>query len=411
MKRRTLLLLLILLFTGLASCKKNGVVPAKGKDLVLTPAEQQKVAADNAFTLKLFKKLDSANTGSSNLFISPLSVSFAFGMLSNGSNGQTLSAIRNTMDFNGFTQDQVNSYYNNLITNLPLLDPSTTLNIANSIWYRQDFSVLPAFLQTNSNFYHAKVQALDFTSPSAPGMINNWVSQQTKGNIPSIIKEISPSEVMYLINAIYFKSGWKEKFDPARTVKRNFYLPDNSAVQANFMDGDIGFKRYDNNDAHIFELPYSSSKYSMVIIMPANGQPIDQFASALDSTKWNSWMHNLVYAHGELKMPKFKFNYGTDLKDALSALGMGIAFSANADFTGVNPSGQLHISYVLHKAIVDVDENGTTAAAVTVVGLSGAAAPSPPTVIDHPFIFAIREMKTGLILFVGTVNNPLLTGN
>ena len=411
-KRKTPLLILILLFTGLASCKKSGVVPGKGKDLVLTPAELQKVAADNAFTIKLFKNLDSANTVGTNLFISPLSVSFAFGMTSNGSSGQTLTAIRNTMNFNGFTQDLVNNYYDNLITNLPELDPLTTINIANSIWYRQDFSVLPAFLQTNSSYYHAKVQALDFSSPSAPATINNWVNQQTAGKIPAIVNQISQNEVMYLINAIYFKSGWKEKFDPARTAKRDFYLPDNSTVQANFMDGNIDYNRYDNTEAHVFELPYSNSKYSMVIVMPATGQTVNQLAAGLDSAKWSSWMTNLHGSNSDLKLPKFTFSYSVDLKNTLGALGMDIAFTDAADFTRIRAAGELKITDVLHKAFVAVDESGTTAAAATKVEISFTApAPQPPVVIDHPFIFAIREMKSGLILFVGTVNNPLLTGN
>jgi serpin B len=412
MKRKTPLLVWILLFTVLASCKKSGVVPGKGKDLVLTPAELQKVAADNAVTLKLFKNLDSANTGTTNLFISPLSVSFAFGMTSNGANGQTLTAIRNTMDFNGFTQDLINNYYDNLITNLPQLDPLTTINIANSIWYRQDFSVLPAFLQTNSTYYHAKIQSLDFTSSSAPATINSWVNQQTGGKIPAIVNQIPSDAVMYLINAIYFKSGWREKFDPAKTAKLDFYLPDNSTVQANFMDGKVGFNHYDNTEAHIFELPYSNSKYSMVIVMPATGQAVNQLAAGLDSAKWNSWMNNLEGGSAELKLPKFTFSYSVDLNNTLSSLGMGIAFSDNADFTGINATERLKITDVVHKAFVAVDESGTTAAAATSVEIGPtAAAPQPPVVIDHPFIFAIREMKSGLILFVGTVNNPLLTGN
>lgn len=412
MKRKTPPLVLILLFTVLASCKKSGVVPGKGKDLVLTPAELQKVAADNALSLKLFKNLDSANIGNTNLFISPLSVSFAMGMTSNGANGQTLTAIRKTMDFNGFTQDAVNNYYENLITNLPQLDPNTTLNIANSIWYKQGFNVLPAFLHTNSNFYHAKVQALDFSSSSAPTTINSWVSQQTAGKIPTIVNQVPSDVVMYLINAIYFKSGWKEKFDPARTAKRDFYLPDNSTVQANFMDGHIDFKRYDNNEAHVFELPYSSSKYSMVIVMTAAGQTVNQLAAGLDSAKWSSWMNSLYGTNDELKFPKFTFSYSVDLNNPLRSLGMDIAFTDNADFSGIRAAGGLKITDVLHKAFVAVDENGTTAAAATKVEVGiTAPAPQPPVVIDHPFIFAIREMKSGLILFVGVVNNPLLTGN
>jgi serpin B len=407
--RKTPLFVLFLLCIGFASCNKAGVVPVKGMDLVLTPVEQQKVMADNAFTLKLFKNLDSANTGNANLFISPLSVSFALGMTSNGSGGQTLAAIRNTMDFNGFTQDQVNSYYNKLITDLPKLDPGSTINIANSIWYRQGFSVLPQFLQTNSDNYHAQIQALDFNNPSAPGTINNWVSQQTNGKVPTIVDQIPSNVVMYLINAMYFKSSWNEKFDPAKTGPLPFYLADNSQVQANFMDGKIDYKRFDNNEAHVFELPYVNKKYSMVIVMPNSGTSVQQLVAGLDSVKWQSWMTSLVPYNSELKLPKFKFSYGANLNNALTSLGMGIAFSDHADFSGINATLPLNITRVDHKAFIEVDESGTTAAAATVVviGVSAVLNP-PPTVIDHPFIFAIREMSSGLILFTGVVNNPTL---
>ena len=405
--RKTPLLLLILLLAGLASCNKTGVVPDKGTDLVLTPVEQQKVAADNAFTLKLFKNLDSAKTAGTNLFISPLSVSIAFGMTSNGAAGQTLTAINKTMNFNGFTQAQVNNYYDQLITDLPKLESNTTINIANSIWYRQGFSVLPQFIQTNTDYYHANVQALDFGSPSAVGTINNWVSLQTKGKIPTIVNFIPDNAVMYLINAIYFKSSWNTKFDAAKTAPLPFYLADNSTVQSQFMDGKIDFKRFDNTEAHVFELPYSNKKYSMVIVMPGTGTSVRQLVTTLDSVKWKAWMAGLSEVNSELKLPKFTFSYNISLIDALKALGMGIAFSSGANFSGINATLPLAITEVKHKAYIAVDESGTTAAAVTSVGITTSAVQNPPpSVIDHPFIFAIREMSSGLILFAGTMNNP-----
>ena len=410
--RKNPLLLFCFLITGLASCHKSGVAPT-GENLVLTPVELQEVKADNEFTLRLFKNLDSANTSGVNLFASPLSVSFALGMTSNGAAGQTLPAMMNTLNFNGFSQDQVNSYYNNLITNLPKLDPNTTLDIENSLWYSNTFAVLPAFLKTTSASYNAYVQALDFSSSSSVNTINNWVNTQTKGNIPTIINQIPSTAMMYLVNAIYFKSGWKEKFDPANTAKQAFYLADNSQVQANFMSNtSLDFKRYDNSEASIFELPYSNSKYSMVIVMPAGGTTLQQLIPGIDSAKWQTWMTSLNFTNGPLKMPKFTFSYSISLNSALTDLGMGNAFSDNANFTGINATVPLLITDVEHKAFVDVDESGTTAAAVTSVEVgTGAAAPAPPTVIDHPFLFVIREMNSGLIVFAGTVNNPLLTGS
>jgi len=405
-------LLLLLLIIGFASCKKANVTPPntnKGKNLVLTLVEQQKVTADNAFALKLFKNLDSANTSNANLFASPLSVSFALGMTSNGANGQTHTAMLNALDFNGYTQAQVNTYFQTLITQLPQLDPNTTINIANSIWYKQGFSVLPAFLSTNSTFYNAKVQALDFSSSSSANAINNWVSAQTKGAIPAIVDQISALDIMYLVNAIYFKSSWNEKFDVAKTSDLPFFLDDNSQVQASFMDGTVDYNRYDDNSVDVFELPYSNNKYSMVIVMPAAGSntSLHQLVSGIDSTKWETWMTGLHPVNTELKLPKFKFSYSINLNNALSALGMGIAFSPGADFSLINATTPLQISKVLHKAYIEVDETGTTAAAATsvVIGTTVSANP-PPTVINRPFLFAIRETSSGLLLFTGTVHNP-----
>jgi serpin B len=410
--RKTPLNLLCFLIIGLASCNKaNTVTPNKGKDLVITPVEQQEVSADNAFTLKLFKNLDSANTTGNNLFASPLSASMALSMASNGAAGQTLTAMWNTLSFNGFPQDSVNNYYHALITNLPLLDPNTTVNVANSIWYTQALTVLSPFLKTNSSSYNAKVQTLDFSDPASVNTINNWVSAQTNGAIPSIVKQISAQDKMYLINAIYFKSIWNEKFDATKTSPQPFYLADNSTVQPSFMDGNVDFNRYNDNNVTVIELPYANRKFSMIIAMPTNGGNVHQLLASIDSNKWKTWMAGLVPQKAEVKLPKFKFNYNINLNDPLTDLGMGIALGNNADFSLITTTLPLQITKVLQNAYVDVNESGTTAAAVTVVVVgTSVAAPSPNVTIDHPFIFAIRQVSSGLIMFTGTVNNPLLAG-
>jgi len=406
-------LLLLLLCIGIASCKKSGTVSPnnKGMNLVLTSLDQQKVTADNAFTLNLFKNLDSANIGGANLFVSPLSVSFALGMTSNGAAGQTLTAFQNTLNFAGLTQAQANDYYNNLITNLPQLDPNTTLDIANSIWYRQGFNVLPQFLQTDSTYFHAKIESLDFTNPASVNTINSWVNDNTGGKIPTIISQIPGNAVMYLVNAIYFKSTWKESFDVNATKALSFYLADNNTVQASFMTGKIDFNYYNDNTVSVYELPYSNNKFSMVIILPAQGTSVNQLATGLNQAQWQTWMAGLKPVNNTITLPKFKFSYNDTLNNALTDLGLGIAFSDNANFSLINNGVPLKISQVVHKAFVETDESGTTAAAATSVGIVALVATASPPVINHPFIFAIREMSSGLILFAGTVNNPLLTGS
>ena len=415
MKRINPLFGLLLLVIMIMSCGKSSVKPNPGPgiNLILSATEQQQATADNAFTLNLFKTVQSADNSGDNLFLSPLSVSFALGMTSNGAKGATLDGIKSTLDFTGFTQDEINSYYNKLITELPKLDPQTTLNIANSIWYKQGFSVLPQFLQINTSYFNAKVQALDFSNPSSVNTINSWVSGATNGKIPQIIAQILPDDRMYLINAIYFKSVWGNKFDQSQTKPMPFYLAGGSTVQTDFMMGDaINYNFYATNTTTVIELPYVNNKFSMVIIEPTGGNTLNNVVSSLDTATWNSWMQGLISRKGQVIMPKFKFSYSILLNNSLSALGMSDAFSKAADFTGISTAGGLQITKVQHKAYIAVDEIGTEAAAATSVTIGTSAIENPPTVtIDHPFIFVIREMKTGLIIFSGTVNNPQLVGS
>ncbi|MDB4920445.1 MAG: Serpin [Mucilaginibacter sp.] len=212
---------------------------------------------------------------------------------------------------------------------------------------------------------------------------------------------------MYLVNAIYFKSSWNQKFDPAKTRPKPFYKTDGSQVQASFMTGTKDYSYNAEGNITIFELPYSDKKYSMVIIMPTDGAPLKDVVNSLDPAKWQSLTKRLTALNSELSLPKFKFSYNVTLNNALINLGMGIAFTDNADFSLINAGGNLKISEVKHKAFVDIDESGTTAAAATSVGIVPTSVLIPKTVtIDHPFAFAIREMSSGLILFAGTVNDP-----
>lgn len=403
--------LLGLLFFMLTACNKGDVKPATGKELVLTAAEQQKANADNAFTIKLFKASLSDNPNDKNLFLSPLSVSMAIGMTSNGSNGQTLTDIRQAMNFNGFTEDQVNSYYHKLITELPALDPKATLKIANSIWYRTGFTPIPAFLQTNSSNYNAQVQGVDFKLAATKDQINKWVSDQTNSKITKIVDQIPGDVVMYLINAIYFKSSWKNRFDVAKTQKADFHNASGSTIQADFMNSDTHYNVAVTNDATVVELPYANERYSMVLVSPKGATTVKDYVTGLDSAKWRSLTANLQDTRSFIALPKFKFSYEIKLNNILSTLGMASAFSTKADFTRINAAGGLSITEVKHKTYVDVNEEGTEAAAVTSVSVGLTAVQEFSYKFDHPFIFAIREMKTGLILFTGVVNDPTLSGN
>jgi serine protease inhibitor len=408
MKNFSSLLAFMTIVIGLSSCKKENTED-KYSVLMLTAKEQQKAEADNKFTFNLLKQVAAAESSANNLMLSPLSVSMAIAMTSNGSKGQTLADISNAMQFKDFTETEVNSYYQKIGKSLPELDSRVKLAIANSIWYRNDFTVLPAFLTTNTTYYNAKVSALDFANPSSKNTINSWVSEQTQGKIPSIIDNIGSDLVMYLINAMYFKGTWQSQFDKSKTAKGTFNLSADHQVQADFMNGDkIKLRTAADPNVAIYELPYGNDIYSMVIVLPKGNVQLADVVENLDGNKWKNWMTNLSNTSAAIKMPKFKFSYTKTLNETLAGLGMSNAFSNAADFTRINEAGKLKISEVKHKTFLDVNEEGTEAAAVTSVGVVLTSAPQP-IVIDKPFMFAIRERHTGLILFTGLVNNPTLT--
>jgi Serine protease inhibitor len=217
---------------------------------------------------------------------------------------------------------------------------------------------------------------------------------------------------MYLINAVYFKSDWKYKFEKSKTAKSDFNLDANNKVQTDFMIAKATVNYSKSEGVGVYELPYGNEKYSMVIVLPdAASTSISEFATSITPAKWKGWMAGLQKTEMEIKMPKFKFSYDIRLNEQLENLGMQVAFGKNgiADFTRINAAGNLQIDEVKHKTFIEVNENGTEAAAVTSVSITFTSVAQPFSVlINRPFVYAIREMKTGLILFTGIVNNPLL---
>lgn len=375
--------------------------------LTLTPVEEKKVNQDNAFSINLFRTAVEGMNPNDNVLLSPISASIALAMLNNGAIGQTKDSINRALEFNGFTEQQINVYYKKIIQVLPNLDPKTELQIANSIWYHQGSSVLPAFLKANKSFYHAKIAALDFAGSSAPDVINNWVSESTNGKIPTIVDQISPDMVMYLINAIYFKGSWQEKFDASRTSKLPFSRNDGSVLNTDFMNIRKDFNIIDNGKLQGIELPYGDGQFSMFVLLPSKKQSANDFVKALkDSDELGEIYSEFVKAETNLFFPKFKFNYQNRLNDELSKLGMGIAFTGKADFTGISEKSLL-VDEVKQKAFIEVNEEGTEAAAVTSVGVRVTSMPMIHTLkFDRPFVFFIRENNCGLILFTGIINDP-----
>ncbi len=409
-KATGLSIVLVILAVVLSCCRTNSVGPSQGQSNTapLTSLEKNIASSDNAFGFKLFAQINEGQQNK-NVFISPFGISMAFGMLLNGANGPTLDSLEKALGDQGMTLTDINSAYKNSSAYLTTLDAHIAFQDANSIWYRNGFQVLPDFLNVNKSYFDADVNALDFNLPSAVQTINDWVDTKTYGKIPTILEgPIDPSTVMYLINAIYFKGAWTHTFDTASTKDASFTCSDGSIASCKVMGQANTFAYYGDSALQAIDLPYGDRSYSMTVVLPAIGVSIDQFASALTQDQWNSIIGKLDSAKVNLYLPKFTLNYIRLLNDDLKALGMGIVFDpSRADLSHIRQGGGLAVSEVLHKTYVDVNEEGTEAAAVTLIGIIATVATETPVMrIDRPFIFAIREHQSGTILFIGKVDSP-----
>jgi serine protease inhibitor len=372
----------------------------------LSDAERSVIDASNTFAFGLLREVN-ATRARENVFISPLSASMALGMTLNGTNGETQGEMRGALGFETQSLDDINASYRSLITLLRGLDRRVEFSLANAIWYRESFGpqVSQSFLETTRTFFDARVAALDFGAPSAVSTINDWVKQSTNGKIAEIVKEIPANVVMYLMNAIYFKGAWRERFDPAKTRAEPFRLTSGELVDVPMMSRSMPVKVGTRAGAQIAELPYGGGAYVMTIVLPAAGASVDDVVAQLSSGTWSQVVDDLHDAETVVSLPKFKLEWEGQLNDELQRLGIVKAFG-DADFTGLSPSAgrSLRISEVKQKTFVDVNEEGTTAAAVTSVAIVDSA--PIPFKVDRPFLFAIRERISGTILFLGKIVDP-----
>lgn len=393
----------LLIFSGCA--KQENTVP---EDIVLTEKSQQLVKSDNTFGFKLFSAIPQNHDH--NVMLSPLSVSMALSMALNGADGETKAAMIKALEFGGLTPDEINSIYLDLVTALKRADDKVVMKIANSIWIRKGFPVLESFIKVNHNFYDASTTNLEFNQ-SAVNIINNWVNTNTNGKIPTILDSISPEEIMFLINAIYFNGKWQIQFDPSKTVNSEFKLTNGQTISVPMMKLKEKFAGSQQNGYKALKIPYGRGKFEMIILLPDEGISLENTISQLDRSKWESLLSSLNNP-GEIDvwLPKFEYSWEINLNQALSDLGMGIAFTDHADFTKINPDQQLLITKVKHKTYIKVNEEGTEAAAVTSVGIGITSFPSNPPEfhVTRPFFYVITEEDTGAILFLGKVENPLL---
>ncbi len=366
------------------------------------------VLASNQFGCKLLKELYQERP-KENLFISPYSIFTALGMTYNGAAGTTQKAMADCLGISQMPPGRLNPAVLELKKRLSAI-PKVEVLIANSLWARKGITFNPQFIATNQRFYQAEVTNLDFFNPQAPARINNWVREKTKGKITSIIDNIKPEAVLFLINAVYFKGRWQKEFDPKFTQEHDFYLIDGTKKKVPMMSRSDRFNYLETEKFQAIGLPYGDGKMSMFIFLPGKGSSLQEFISELNIKDLKKWLTEFSSLRGELLLPRFKLEYKTSLNNSLKKLGMGEAFDLErANFSLMAKSKlRFAIGDVLHKTFVEVNEEGTEAAAVTSVEMVMSAVPMERfrMVVDHPFFFLIQENDTGTILFAGVVVEP-----
>ena len=403
----------LLLFAGCDEFRAD-MFDKKEVKLEVGPIDSSVVTANTKFGFNLFDEIRKTEQDK-NIFISPLSISTALAMTLNGASGETEQTMTNTLQLQGLGSEAINTGYAGLRQILLTSDPKVTLAIANSLWARQGFSFKPDFLQRNTQFFGAEISTLDFDAPSASQTINQWVDTNTNGKIKKIVDdEIDPSKVLFLINAIYFKGTWQREFNPLRTRDDTFYLSSGDEKQVPMMTQNHWYPYYKGEEFQAISLAYGDGQMRMYIFLPDPESDLNIFLENLNAENWENWMPQFRTQDVSLVMPKFKLEYRKTLNNTLKVLGMDIAFDpALADFSRMAPleiSGQnLYIGEVIHKTFVEVNEEGTEAAAVTSVGVIETSAVSPPPIpfiVDRPFFFAIHDNETKTILFMGVVAEP-----
>ncbi|MBR3497008.1 MAG: serpin family protein [Prevotella sp.] len=427
MKQTKFLIAALLLGSMLGACSSSESIEEAGepkyvnmyqevKPVRLT-AEQTVFANDNnAFTLNFFQSLNGKMKNRS-IVCSPLSITYVLSMVNDAATGTTEQELEQTLGFHKGGIQAVNDYCKNLIDNLPHVDEKVQLDIANAIFVNDKYQLKKQFQQDMANYYDAKAEALDFSSPSTLDRINGWCDEKTRGMIPTILERVEPLTVSYLLNAIYFKAEWASMFEKNETREEVFTTPDGE-TRVPLMHQNVYMNYLRNDQYAAVSIPYGNGQWMMTVMLPEDGKTTDDVISSLAASGWSTdFLKNPLrearrYAV-DLKLPRFETAFDTDDAGGLIELlmGMGIrrAFDGNsAEIPNMCENGDLYISMMKQKAKIKVNEEGSEAAAVTIAGLNYLSAVAdtqePPKATFHanrPFVYLIHEQSSGVILFVG----------
>jgi len=369
------------------------------------------IEANNRFAINLYSQYKSEE---GNIFFSPFSISTAMAMVYEGAEGKTAKEIKSVFGFPKYDNSRRNQY-SNLLSEINKKDKEYALNTANALWAEQDFQFLDEYLTTVEEYYEGKTTNLDFKNePDASRLIiNNWVEDKTNDKIKDLLPEgvIDSLTRLVLTNAIYFKAKWLTQFDANKTSDEYFRVNPDKSIKVPMMQPTSQksiFNYTQSKDLQILEIPYVGEDLAMLILLPLDDN-IEALENSFTIEKLTEWKKSLRKRRVNIYIPKFKFETKYSLSETLSNLGMPTGFTDSADFSGMTGKKDLKIDKVIHQAFIEVNEEGTEAAAATGIIFTTLTSMPPPTPVfraDHPFIFIIQQNETGNILFMGRVSNP-----
>ncbi len=389
----------------LTSCEGNDF--PEGKKIVLSRSEMAMVSQGNRFSFDLLNRMIEEHPDE-NVMLSPLSLSEVLVMVANGAAENTREEILNTLGFAENNMEEVNAYYRTLHNGLLKADPRVKLSLGNSVWIDDDFEVKQSFTGTLEANYNAKVNVLPFDNGMV-SKVNDWCKRETNGSITRLL-DAAPQSDLLLLNALYFKGDWTIKFKKENTSVKRFVKSEGSAW-VDFMCGTFDADCYSNVDEpfKVLRLPYGNEAFSMIIALPDEGVNVDEFAKSITADEWQRWIEGMSkYIDVNIEIPKFKmeFDFEDDLKEVLQVMGIKEAFTTTSDFSGISDNDRLFVGGIKQKTFIEVNEDGSTIATVT-----STKDPSSPMfnnkfIVNRPFIYAIQERNSGVILFVGKVAEP-----
>lgn len=408
----------------LAGCTAPQSEPALVDSQVGTQVDEEVIGkvvqAHNRLGMVLFSTIN--KSGEENVFLSPTSIALALSMAYNGADGTTLAAMREAMQWGELSDDQINAAS---LALLHLLDEASSdeteigdagirMNIANSLWHRLEFAPGEKYLQDVRRFYRALVEGLDFNAAQSVKTINAWVSDATQGLIPTVVDRLDADLLMLLINAVYFKGDWTHPFDTRQTREMPFHLTPQSTRPVPMMHHSGTIDYYEDEGMQAIRLPYGQDeRLAMYVYLPKAGLDFDSFVQQITYDTLEDTFDQFTPKYGEVNLPRMDIAYKVRLNDALTALGMGIAFNGGqADFGRMRSDegpGNLYLGDVIHQSVLKVDEEGTEAAAVTSIEVRVTSMPVYAFRFraDRPFVIAIRDDETGALLFVGAIRDPM----